>query len=93
MKAKDTLLLNNTITQNPNLPRRACFWHVASLICFILLFKTTSIFQRTSTTHSNYVSCSKTISRWTQTEIYKRAVIVTQVLIIDNCSIISYLLH
>ena len=30
MKAKDTLLLNNTITQNPNLARRAWFWHVAS---------------------------------------------------------------
>ena len=32
MKAKDTLLLNNTITQNPNLGRRAWFWHVASHI-------------------------------------------------------------
>ena len=30
MKAKDTLLLNNTITQNPILARRAWFWHVAS---------------------------------------------------------------
>ena len=30
MKAKDTLLLNNTITQNPNLARRAWFWHVSS---------------------------------------------------------------
>ena len=30
MKAKDTLLLNNTITHNPNLARRAWFWHVAS---------------------------------------------------------------
>ena len=32
MKAKDTPLLNNTITQNPKLPRRALFWHVASQI-------------------------------------------------------------
>ena len=30
MKAKDTLLLNNTITQNPIWARRAWFWHVAS---------------------------------------------------------------
>ena len=30
MKAKKTFLLNNTITQNPNLARRAWFWHVAS---------------------------------------------------------------
>ena len=30
MKAKDTLLLNNTITQNPIFMRRAWFWHVAS---------------------------------------------------------------
>ena len=30
MKAKDALLLNNTITQNPNLARRAFFWHVSS---------------------------------------------------------------
>ena len=30
MKAKDTLLLNNTISQNPILMRRAWFWHVAS---------------------------------------------------------------
>ena len=30
MKAKDTLLLNNMITQNPNLARRAYFWHVSS---------------------------------------------------------------
>ena len=30
MKAKGTLLLNNTITQNPNLARRAWFWHVSS---------------------------------------------------------------
>ena len=30
MKAKDTLLLNNTITQNPILARRAWFWHVSS---------------------------------------------------------------
>ena len=30
MKAKDTLLLNNTITQNPILARRAWFWSVAS---------------------------------------------------------------
>ena len=32
MKANDTLSLNNTITQNPNLARRAWFWHVASHI-------------------------------------------------------------
>ena len=32
MKAKDTLLLNNTIPQNPNLARRAWFWHVSSHI-------------------------------------------------------------
>ena len=32
MKAKDTLLLNNTITQNPILVRRAWFWHVTSQI-------------------------------------------------------------
>ena len=32
MKAKDTLLLNNTITQNPILARRAWFWRVASHI-------------------------------------------------------------
>ena len=31
MKAKDTFLLNNTITQNPILARRAWFYHVASL--------------------------------------------------------------
>ena len=30
MKAKDTLLSNKTITQNPILVRRAWFWHVAS---------------------------------------------------------------
>ena len=30
MKAKDILLLNNTITQNHLLARRAWFWHVAS---------------------------------------------------------------
>ena len=30
MKAKDTLLLINTITQNPNLARRVWFWHVSS---------------------------------------------------------------
>ena len=30
MKAKDTPLLNNTITQNNNLERRDWFWHVAS---------------------------------------------------------------
>ena len=30
MKAKDTLLLIHTITQNPNLARRVWFWHVAS---------------------------------------------------------------
>ena len=30
VKAKDTLLLNNTITQIPILARRAWFWHVAS---------------------------------------------------------------
>ena len=30
MKAKDTLLLNKTTTQNPILVRRAWFWHVAS---------------------------------------------------------------
>ena len=35
MKAKDTLLLNITITQNPILIRRAWFWHVASHICFL----------------------------------------------------------
>ena len=33
MKAKDILLLNNTITQNPILARRAWFWRVASHIC------------------------------------------------------------
>ena len=32
MKAKDTLLLNNTVSQNPILARTACFWHVASHI-------------------------------------------------------------
>ena len=32
MKAKYTLLLNITITQNPLLARRAWFWHVASHI-------------------------------------------------------------
>ena len=30
MKAKDTLLLNNTTTQNPILARRAWIWHVSS---------------------------------------------------------------
>ena len=33
MKPKDTLLLNNTITHNPNLARRAWFLHVASHMC------------------------------------------------------------
>ena len=32
MKAKDTLLLNNTINQNPVLARRAWFWRVVSHI-------------------------------------------------------------
>ena len=32
MKAKDTLFLNNTTTQNPILTRRAWFWNVASRI-------------------------------------------------------------
>ena len=32
MKVKDTPLLNNTITQNPILAKRAWFWHVASHI-------------------------------------------------------------
>ena len=32
MKAKDTLLLNKTTTQNPMLARRAWFWRVASHI-------------------------------------------------------------
>ena len=32
MKAKDTILLNKTTTQNPILARRAWFWHVASQI-------------------------------------------------------------
>ena len=42
MKAKDTLLLNNTITQNPILVRRAWFWHVAShIIC--LYFRTKAL--------------------------------------------------
>ena len=36
MKAKDTLLLNKTTTQNPILARRAWFWHVASQLCHIL---------------------------------------------------------
>ena len=39
MKAKDTLLLNNTITQNPILARRAWFWRVASHICYTGLQK------------------------------------------------------
>ena len=30
MRAKDTVLLNTTITQHPILARRAWFWHVAS---------------------------------------------------------------
>ena len=30
MKAKDTLFLNNTLTQNLILARRAWFWHVTS---------------------------------------------------------------
>ena len=37
MKAKDTLLLSNTITQNPNLAIRAYFWHVASQMCTLHL--------------------------------------------------------
>ena len=32
MKAKVTLLFNNTLTQNSNLTGRAWFWHVASHI-------------------------------------------------------------
>ena len=32
MKAKDTLLFNNKITQNLILARRAWFWHIAHLI-------------------------------------------------------------
>ena len=32
MKAKDTLLLINTVTQNPILARTAWFWHVPSHI-------------------------------------------------------------
>ena len=32
MKDKDTFL-NNTITQNPILAKRAWFWHVASQMC------------------------------------------------------------
>ena len=28
MKAKDTLLFNNIITQNPMLAKKAWFWHV-----------------------------------------------------------------
>ena len=35
MKAKDTLLLNKTTTQNPILARRAWFWHVASHIIIV----------------------------------------------------------
>ena len=34
MKAKDTLLLINTVTQNPILARRAWFWHVPSQMSF-----------------------------------------------------------
>ena len=38
MKAKDILLLNNTITQNPILARTAWFWHVASqYLSFIII--------------------------------------------------------
>ena len=37
MKAKDTLFLNNTVTQNPISARRALFWHVASNIMVIYM--------------------------------------------------------
>ena len=36
MKAKDTLLFNNIITQNPVLARRASFWHVAYITVIML---------------------------------------------------------
>ena len=39
MKAKDTLLLNKTITQNPVLVRRAWFWRVASQLMIMILLK------------------------------------------------------
>ena len=43
MKAKDTLLLNNTVTQNPISARRAWFWHVASHICkYMYMHKSTT---------------------------------------------------
>ena len=32
MKAKNTLLMTNKITENPVLARRALFWHVAPII-------------------------------------------------------------
>ena len=38
IKSKDTLLLNNIITQNPILVRRAWFWHVASHIRDLVQF-------------------------------------------------------
>ena len=38
MKAKETLLLNNTITPNPILARRGWFWHLALQLSRVTLF-------------------------------------------------------
>ena len=38
MKAKNTLLLNNTITPNPILARRGSFFHLASQLSGVTLF-------------------------------------------------------
>ena len=36
MKAKDTLLFNDIMIENPSLARRAWFWHVASQIYILI---------------------------------------------------------
>ena len=59
MKAKDTLLLNKTIIQNPILVRRAWFhfWHVASHILInVLLHSRSAIGPTMSTMLLNCVS-------------------------------------
>ena len=59
MKAKDTLLLNNIITQNPILARRAWFWHVASHLCMTILINLVYYYLLANMLDHKFLTCAK----------------------------------